>query len=38
MAATNPANAGELVSSRISHGIVIMAIELPKPDAKLETW
>jgi hypothetical protein len=37
-AATKPAKAGESVRSRISQGIVIMSIELPSPDAKLETW
>jgi hypothetical protein len=36
-AATNPANAGESVLSRINQGIVIMTIELPSADAKLET-
>jgi hypothetical protein len=36
IAATSPANADEPVSSRISHGIVIMTIELPSPDAKFE--
>jgi hypothetical protein len=38
IAATNPANAGEPVSSRINHGIVIITIELPSPDVKFETW
>jgi hypothetical protein len=37
IAATNPAKAGEPVSSRISHGIVIMTIELPRPEEKLES-
>jgi hypothetical protein len=37
MAATNPAKAGEPVSSRMSHGIVIMTIELPRPEEKLES-
>jgi hypothetical protein len=36
MAATKPAKAGESVRSRINHGIVIMTIELPSPDTKLE--
>jgi hypothetical protein len=36
-AATNPANAGESVLSRINQGIVIMTIELPSAEAKLET-
>jgi hypothetical protein len=36
MAATNPAKAGESVRSRINQGIVIITIELPSPDAKLE--
>jgi hypothetical protein len=35
-AATNPAKAGEPVSSRINHGIVIMTIELPRPEEKLD--
>ena len=38
IAATSPANAGEPVSSSINHGIVIMTIELPKPDAKFDIW
>ena len=37
IAATNPANAGEPVSSRINHGIVIMTIELPKPEEKFDS-
>jgi hypothetical protein len=37
-AATNPAKAGESVLSRINHGIVIITIELPSPDAKFEIW
>jgi hypothetical protein len=37
IAATNPAKAGEPVSSRISHGIVIMTIELPRPEEKLDS-
>jgi hypothetical protein len=37
IAATNPAKAGELVSSRINHGIVIMTIELPNPEEKLDS-
>jgi hypothetical protein len=37
IAATNPANAGDPVSSRMSHGIVIMTIELPRPEEKLES-
>jgi hypothetical protein len=37
IAATNPAKAGEPVSSRINHGIVIMAIELPKTEEKFES-
>jgi hypothetical protein len=36
-AATNPANAGESVLSRINQGIVIITIELPSAEAKLET-
>jgi hypothetical protein len=35
-AATNPANAGEPVSSRINHGIVIMTIELPRAEEKFD--
>jgi hypothetical protein len=37
IAATNPAKAGEPVSSRISHGIVIMTIELPRPEEKFDS-
>jgi hypothetical protein len=37
IAATNPAKAGDPVSSRINHGIVIMAIELPKHEEKLDS-
>jgi hypothetical protein len=37
IAATNPAKAGEPVSSRINHGIVIITIEFPKPDEKFES-
>jgi hypothetical protein len=37
IAATNPAKAGEPVSSRISHGIVIMTIVLPNPEEKLDS-
>jgi hypothetical protein len=37
IAATNPAKAGEPVSSRINHGIVIMTIELPKTEEKFES-
>jgi hypothetical protein len=37
IAATNPAKAGEPVSSRINQGIVIMTIELPRPDEKFES-
>jgi hypothetical protein len=37
IAATNPANAGDPVSSRINHGIVIMTIELPKHEEKLDS-
>jgi hypothetical protein len=37
IAATNPAKAGDPVSSRINHGIVIMTIELPRPEEKLES-
>jgi hypothetical protein len=37
IAATNPAKAGEPVSSRINHGIVIMTIELPNPEEKLDS-
>jgi hypothetical protein len=36
IAATSPANAGDPVSSSISHGIVIMTIELPSPEAKFD--
>jgi hypothetical protein len=35
-AATNPANAGESVLSRINQGIVIITTELPSAEAKLE--
>jgi hypothetical protein len=37
IAATKPANAGESVRSRINHGIVIITIEFPSAEAKLET-
>jgi hypothetical protein len=37
IAATNPAKAGDPVSSRISHGIVIMTIELPRPEEKFDS-
>jgi len=37
IAATNPAKAGEPVSSSISHGIVIMTIEFPRPEERLES-
>jgi hypothetical protein len=37
IAATNPAKAGEPVSSRINHGIVIMTIELPNAEEKFES-
>ena len=37
IAATSPANAGDPVSSRISHGIVIMTIELPSPEEKFDS-
>jgi hypothetical protein len=36
IAATNPAKAGESVLSRINQGIVIINIELPKPDEKFD--
>jgi hypothetical protein len=36
IAATNPANAGESVRSRINQGIVIITIELPNPEEKLD--
>jgi hypothetical protein len=36
IATTNPAKAGESVRSRISQGIVIITMELPSPEAKLE--
>jgi hypothetical protein len=36
IAATNPAKAGESVRSRINQGIVIINIELPKPDEKFD--
>jgi hypothetical protein len=37
IATTSPAKAGESVRSRISQGIVIITMELPSPEAKLET-
>jgi hypothetical protein len=37
IAATNPAKAGDPVSSRINHGIVIMTIELPRHEEKLDS-
>jgi hypothetical protein len=37
IAATNPAKAGEPVSSRINQGMVIITIEFPRPEEKFDS-
>jgi hypothetical protein len=37
IAATKPAKAGESVRSRINQGMVIITIELPSPEEKLDS-